>query len=198
MTLSNSTMHCFVLAAAMIAFSSDLYILYLELINFLDSFEFHHLFEFAVTLGLGCLLWWVIEASAELRDALRRERERVARLSGELGRHVEQYFHSWRFTAAEQEVAWLLLKGFSFAEIAGLRDVKEKTLRQQATSIYAKAEVSGRSELAATFLEDVLVTNFAERAAEGDRRTVARGPRITPFRGRQSALRAPSDTVATD
>lgn len=37
------------------------------------------------------------------------------------------------------EIAWLMLKGYSFKEIAALREVKEKTIRQQASSIYSKS-----------------------------------------------------------
>ena len=166
LALSTSTKRVVVLMATLVVFASDLYE---EFTKSPGAFEVHHLFELAAALGLGWLLWREIEAGAGMREALRRERDQVERLTGELGRHVEQCFQNWQLTAAEQEIAWLLLKGFSFAEIAGLRDVKEKTLRQQATSIYAKAKVSGRSELAATFLEDVLVTNFADRAAEGAR-----------------------------
>ena len=40
--------------------------------------------------------------------------------------------------------------------IAALREVKEKTVRQQATSIYAKAGYAGRHELVAHFIEDLM------------------------------------------
>lgn len=164
MTFSTGTMRGFVLIATIVVFSSDLYE---EFTSETQGFEVHHIFEFTMVVGLGWLLWLEIEAGVRLRAALGRERAQVSRLSGELGRHVERCFSSWQLTAAEREVAWLLLKGFSFAEIAGLREVKEKTLRQQASSIYAKAGVSGRSELAASFLEDVMTINFSEQTALG-------------------------------
>jgi DNA-binding NarL/FixJ family response regulator len=53
-------------------------------------------------------------------------------------------------------VAILLLKGLSFKEIAGVRETREKTVRQQASSIYKKAGVSGRHAFAAWFIEDFL------------------------------------------
>ncbi|MCP5082018.1 MAG: LuxR family transcriptional regulator [Alphaproteobacteria bacterium] len=135
-----------------------------ELSNPQTAFEVHHIFEFVAILGIVWLFWLQIEASIEMRKTLKREQELVGQLSGELSGHVEECFRSWQLTQAEQDVAWLLLKGFSFAEIATLRTVKEKTLRQQASSIYAKANVSGRSELSATFLEDVLAANISENA----------------------------------
>ena len=44
-------------------------------------------------------------------------------------------------------------------QLAGtdLRGTHEKTVRAQSASIYAKAGLAGRSELAAFFLEDLLV-----------------------------------------
>jgi DNA-binding NarL/FixJ family response regulator len=53
-------------------------------------------------------------------------------------------------------VALLLLKGLSHKEVAGLREVSETTVRQQARAIYRKAGLSGRHDLAAFFLEDLL------------------------------------------
>lgn len=59
-------------------------------------------------------------------------------------------------TLSEQEVAMLLLKGLSFKEISAVRNTKEKTIRQQASSIYSKSNVEGRHEFAAWFLEDFM------------------------------------------
>lgn len=69
---------------------------------------------------------------------------------------IYQQFNEWKLTKSEQEVAMLLLKGLSFREISGVRDTKEKTVRQQASSIYEKANIEGRHEFAAWFLEDFL------------------------------------------
>jgi hypothetical protein len=51
----------------------------------------------------------------------------------------------------------LLLKGFSHKEIARLRHTSTTTIRQQAASIYQKANLSGRAALSAFFLEDLLL-----------------------------------------
>jgi DNA-binding CsgD family transcriptional regulator len=53
-------------------------------------------------------------------------------------------------------VALLLLKGLSQKEIARQRQTNENTVRQQATSIYRKAKLSGRAELSGFFLGDIL------------------------------------------
>jgi DNA-binding NarL/FixJ family response regulator len=76
--------------------------------------------------------------------------------SHELGRLIEGQFSVWHLSESERDVALLLIKGFSMKEVAEVRQTHEKTVRQQATSIYRKSGLSGRQELAAFFLEDML------------------------------------------
>lgn len=63
----------------------------------------------------------------------------------------------WRFTPAEKEVGLLMLKGFSFKEVAGFRKTSERTARQQSLEIYKKSGLAGRAEFSAFFLEDLLL-----------------------------------------
>ena len=72
---------------------------------------------------------------------------------------IDQQLSKWSLTVAEKEVAFLLLKGLSLKEVAEVRGTTEKTARVQSMSIYAKAGISGRSELSAFFLEDLLLPN---------------------------------------
>ena len=74
----------------------------------------------------------------------------------DLAKVLQSQYQEWRLTQTEKEVAMLLLKGLSFKEIAAVRSTLEKTVRQQASSIYKKAGVSGRHELSAWFIEDFL------------------------------------------
>jgi DNA-binding NarL/FixJ family response regulator len=69
---------------------------------------------------------------------------------------AEKQFAEWELTKTEQEVALLLLKGLSFKEIAAVRDTLEKTVRQQASSIYRKSGLNGRHAFSAWFIEDFL------------------------------------------
>jgi DNA-binding CsgD family transcriptional regulator len=69
---------------------------------------------------------------------------------------IQRQFMEWNFTPTEQEVAFLLLKGLSLKEIASVRDTKEATVRQQASNVYTKSNLSGRHEFSAWFLEDFL------------------------------------------
>ena len=53
-------------------------------------------------------------------------------------------------------MALLLLKGLSTKEIAAVRAVSERTIREQSGAIYTKASLTGRAALSAFFLEDLL------------------------------------------
>ncbi len=74
-----------------------------------------------------------------------------------LSKAIDQQLTTWKLSAAEKEVAFLLLKGLSLKDIAEVRETTEKTARVQSMAIYAKSGVAGRSELSAFFLEDLLV-----------------------------------------
>lgn len=76
-----------------------------------------------------------------------------------LSQSIDDQLSEWQLTVSEKEVAFLLLKGLSLKEVAEVRQTSEKTARAQSLSVYSKSGLSGRSELAAFFLEDLLVPN---------------------------------------
>lgn len=51
----------------------------------------------------------------------------------------------------------LLLKGLGQKEIANIRATSERTVREQARSVYRKLGLAGRISLPAFFLEDLLL-----------------------------------------
>jgi DNA-binding CsgD family transcriptional regulator len=153
----------------------------------LQSFE---LVIFASALaGIG-LHWWQMTAArrrsarldaelalarAEARrssdDAKRWNREAQDVLQG-LGAAIDRQFDRWGLTAAEREVALLQLKGLRHKAIAELRQTSERTVRQQALSVYRKSGLNGRNDLAAFFLEDVLLpVETGATTAAGQRRS---------------------------
>ena len=73
-----------------------------------------------------------------------------------LAQEVARQFDAWGLTRSEMEIGQLLLKGLTLREIAALRGTAEKTIRQQASSLYQKAGVSGRHAFSAWFIEDIL------------------------------------------
>ncbi len=103
------------------------------------------------------------------RDAWRT---RAQSLLNGLGEAIDEQMRSWQLTAAERETALLLLKGYSHKEIAELTGRREKTARQHSTVVYRKSGLSGRAELAAFFLEDLLlpaVVTFPPDETDSDR-----------------------------
>ena len=68
---------------------------------------------------------------------------------------MEKQFDEWGMTAAEKEIGMLILKGLSHKEVAILRGTSDATVRQQAQSIYRKADLPGKTAFSAYFLEDL-------------------------------------------
>ena len=95
--------------------------------------------------------------SAAQKDDLARLSQISRKQLEGLGAYIKAQFDEWGLTESEQDVALMLLKGYSMKEISGFRSVSERTTRQQATTIYGKANLSGRTGLSAYFLEDLLL-----------------------------------------
>lgn len=85
---------------------------------------------------------------------------------------IDDQFRDWHLTAAEADIAALMLKGASLKEIAQLRETTEATIRQQAQSIYRKSGLAGRAELSAYFLQSLfeVTEDGAHRFAESEQR----------------------------
>src|SRR5262245_65624214 len=96
------------------------------------------------------------EASRWSEDARRWNREAEDVLQG-LGAAIDSQFDRWGLSAAEREVALLQLKGLRHKGIAEIRHTSERTVRQQALAVYRKSGLNWRTDLAAFFLEDLLL-----------------------------------------
>jgi len=96
------------------------------------------------------------EAHRWSEDARRWNQEAQQVLEG-LGAAMDRQFDRWGLTPAEREIALLQLKGLRHKAIAEVRHTSERTVRQQALAIYRKSGLSGRPDLAAFFLEDLLL-----------------------------------------
>lgn len=121
-----------------------------------DESWLHIIIESMVFLAVSTVLFRELRRLSQLKAELSVERIRTARLSGELLAVMRNQFAQWGLSPSESEIALLLIKGLSMKEIAEARQVKEKTIRQQATSVYAKSGYAGRHELAAHFIEDLM------------------------------------------
>ncbi len=141
---------------------------------FTDSLEgvvlWHVLTEGVIAVVALGGVFYLLRGTVTLRHRLETEIENFAALKKQsdlwrvesrkylegLALAIDQQLTKWNLTAAEKEVAFLLLKGLSLKEIAEVRNTSEKTARVQSMAVYAKAGISGRSELSAFFLEDLL------------------------------------------
>ena len=119
--------------------------------------DFIHVFiELLIFIAISYVLFRELQRVESLHKEINKEKMKTARLSGELLQVMKVPFNMWKLTASECDIALLLIKGFSMKKVAEARNVKEKTVRVQATSIYKKSNCSGRHELAAYFIEDLM------------------------------------------
>lgn len=136
----------------------------------------HFVIELLVFIGVSMALVVGARDLRRLRARLAGEAKRNRALAGALAESINEQMGEWRMTRSEKEVAWLIIKGYRFAEIAEARGVKESTTRLQATSLYAKAGVSGRAEFVAEMFQPLLLTipdDGASRKEEAKVRLVA-------------------------
>lgn len=107
----------------------------------------------ALYLGLG----W--HASQRSMAQLRANSQRARVFMEGLSKAIDLQLSAWGLSEGERTTALLMLKGMSHKEIAAATKRSESTVRQHAVEIYRKSGLSGRAELSAFFLEDLLLPN---------------------------------------
>jgi DNA-binding NarL/FixJ family response regulator len=140
-----------------------------------DGTDFWHLvIEGSISLISMLGGFYLFKGTFNLKRSLKNEKELSLRLSRDskewneksqkflqgLSLSIDEQLTKWQLTKSEKEVAFLLLKGFSFREIGEIRGTAEKTARSQSASIYSKSALGNRSQLSAFFLEDLLSPNI--------------------------------------
>lgn len=98
----------------------------------------------------------VQRALAVAREDAERWRNENRQLVNGLSSAIKTKFNAWALTEAESDIGLLLLKGLSHKEVADIRQTSERTVREQARALYRKSGLTGRADLAAFFLEDLL------------------------------------------
>jgi DNA-binding CsgD family transcriptional regulator len=88
------------------------------------------------------------------RDHWRRNAEQA--LAG-FSRAIDHQFDAWQLSPSERAVALLLLQGAGHKQAAARLGRSERTVRQHAVEVYRKAGLQGRAELAAFFLQDLML-----------------------------------------
>lgn len=118
----------------------------------------------AIALLIGLIMSGLLLLQSQRR--LGRAEAQLQRASSAFMEVVEQHFTQWGLTAAERDVAFFVLKGFSTQEIAGFRKTSEGTIKAQTNAIYRKAGVSGRGQLMSIFIDDLIADKLNDNGRE--------------------------------
>ncbi len=120
------------------------------------AWELRELMEIGAAIGLiiGVLLGGVMLVRAVRRRNIAEAK--VRRAAAAFHDLLEERFAEWGLTPAERDVALFAIKGMSTTEIAVMRATSEGTVKAQTNAIYRKAGVSGRPQLLAVFIEDLM------------------------------------------
>ena len=131
------------------------------------SWQTREFLEIGAALGLilGVVLGVFVLFKFRARTAQVEEQLKIA--AGAFAQVLEDRFAGWGLTPAEKDVALFLVKGMSTAEISGLRNTSEGTIKAQTNAIYRKSGVNGRSQLLSLFIDDLMQDALVPaRAAE--------------------------------
>ena len=115
---------------------------------------------------VAVLICGAIYTAMELRRLSARNakvEDQLRAASGAFADLLDDHFSDWGLTPAERDVALMAIKGLSIAEIAGVRGAAEGTVKAQCNRIYKKAGVTGRQQLLALFVEEMLADPLLER-----------------------------------
>lgn len=124
-----------------------------------DSFEY----VMASALILSLVFTGILLRLVALRQQRMADQLKVA--SGAFAELLEEHFTQWNLTKSERDVALLAIKGFSIAEMAGVRDTMEGTIKAQCNAIYRKAGVSGRPQLLSLFIDELMAETLTDVSA---------------------------------
>ena len=114
------------------------------------------------------MLSGVISSVLLLRQGHKRMEElsgRIHAASGEFQDYLNDQFREWRLTPTEQNIAILVIKGFSNQEIANLRGTTESTVKSQISAIFRKSGVSNRQQLVTWVVEDLIEALTPDQSA---------------------------------
>lgn len=90
---------------------------------------------------------------AQVRQQLHSSNQRLQQGKEAFRSTIEWQLDEWQLTPTQQDVAILLLRGLDIREIAEIRHVQEKTIRNHLSAIYDKSNLPGRHVFCAWFFE---------------------------------------------
>ena len=92
--------------------------------------------------------------STSLRLNIAEDRLDVLQL--EIDKVIEDQLATMLLTKAEKDIAWMLIRGHSFKDIATTRNVTESTIYRQTANIYSKSNVKSLHEFTSIFFNDLI------------------------------------------
>ncbi|MFT6070328.1 MAG: DNA-binding CsgD family transcriptional regulator [Bacteriovoracaceae bacterium] len=112
-------------------------------------------------------VWKKFTSEIETKESVEQDLEETKKLAllweekskhfiREFQAHVTTQFNAWNLSKSEKDISILILQGMSSKEISGVRFTSERTIRNQCRSIYEKSKLSGKSELSAFFLSELI------------------------------------------
>ena len=147
-----NTFHMFTLLTVILFFVADV----------VDDFTsehhngIHFYFELFFVFALTYLLITQFRKNYLTKNELNSTNDKLTLIEEGLHEVIDKQFSIWKLTKAETDVAWFVIKGISFPKIAELRNVSEKTIHQQISSVYKKSDTKNRHEFMSGFLEDFI------------------------------------------
>lgn len=120
------------------------------------------------SVAAAALVAGVIFLMIELRGLLTRMSHMQIGLDvarGHLAEVIDAFFDQWNLTAAERDVAIMILKGLDNDSIARVRKTASGTVRAQATNIYSKSATDGRAQFISLFMEELMAGELASGEA---------------------------------
>ena len=80
----------------------------------------------------------------------------VGMASAQLQDVIQSHFDSWKLTASERDVAALMIKGLSIAEIASVRGSADGTVKAHLNAIYRKSNARNRAEVLSHIMDAMI------------------------------------------
>jgi DNA-binding CsgD family transcriptional regulator len=106
----------------------------------------------ALLVGIGFEVFYLVHL---LRRKASLERS-IGLASSELQTIIDSHFDDWNLTASERDVAGLMVKGLSIAEIASVRGTAEGTIKAHLNAIYRKSNARNRAEVLSNIMETLM------------------------------------------
>src|SRR6056300_2066996 len=85
--------------------------------------DIHFYLEGFFVIALVYILIFQIKEIRTMEVEIETSHQELEVLKGGLTREIEKQFNSWQLTPSEKEVAWLILKGISYSDIAKVKDI---------------------------------------------------------------------------